>query len=178
VNTTGKTQLRVYFAKDDNNDSASDYLGFYSGEAAVGDQPELVVAYNVPANTNVFTDPYTVWAQQYGVGAKEADDDHDGLNNQYEFAMAGIPTNVASRGIMPTLARQGNSFNYVHVQRHDGAASYVVETTTNLLSGWTNAGYAVLGTNSLSGNTNYDEVTRSVPLDAGQRFIRLHITVP
>jgi len=178
LNTTGKTQLRIYFAKDDNNDSASDYLGFYSGEAAVGDQPELVVAYNVPANTNVVTDPYVVWATLYGVDGKEEDYDHDGLSNLYEFAMAGNPTNTANRGITPTLIRQGNSFSYVHAQRHDGAASYIVETSTNVLSGWTNAGYAVLGTNSVSGNPDYDEVTHSVPLDVAQRFIRLRVTSP
>ncbi len=178
LNTTGKTQLRIHFAGDDNNDSQTDYLGFYSGEAAVGDQPELVVVYNVPANTNVVTDPYVVWATLYGVGGKEEDYDQDGLSNLYEFGVSGNPTNKVDRGIMPTLTQQGNSFRYVHAQRHDGAANYIVETSTNLLSGWTNAGYAVLGTNSVSGNPDYDEVNCSIPQDAAQRFIRLRVTAP
>lgn len=45
VNKTGTTQLRVYFATDDDNDSKADYLGFYSGEGAAGNKPELVIVY-------------------------------------------------------------------------------------------------------------------------------------
>jgi Bacterial pre-peptidase C-terminal domain len=45
VNKTGKTQLRVYMTTDDNDDLGSDYMGFYSGEAATGNKPELVIQY-------------------------------------------------------------------------------------------------------------------------------------
>ena len=45
VNKTGKTQFKVYFTLDDNDDLGSDYLGFYSGEAASGNKPELVIVY-------------------------------------------------------------------------------------------------------------------------------------
>ena len=46
VNKTGKTQLKVYFATDDDNDAALDYLGFYSGEASSSDNyPILEVVY-------------------------------------------------------------------------------------------------------------------------------------
>jgi len=45
VNKTGKTQLKVAFTLDDDNDSKADYLGFYSGEGAAGNQPELVIVY-------------------------------------------------------------------------------------------------------------------------------------
>jgi hypothetical protein len=45
VDKTGKTQLRVYFTLDDDNDTKADYLGFYSGEAAAGNKPELVIVY-------------------------------------------------------------------------------------------------------------------------------------
>lgn len=45
VNKTGKTQLRIAFATDDDNDNKADYLGFYSGEAATGSKPELVIVY-------------------------------------------------------------------------------------------------------------------------------------
>ena len=45
VNKTGKTQFRVYMTLDDNDDLGSDYIGFYAGEAAAGNQPELVVVY-------------------------------------------------------------------------------------------------------------------------------------
>ena len=38
--------MRVYFAKDDNDDSGDDYLGYYSGETATAAyRPQLVVTY-------------------------------------------------------------------------------------------------------------------------------------
>ncbi len=45
INKTGVTQLKVYFTTDDNDDLGTDYMGFYSGEAAAGNRPELVVTY-------------------------------------------------------------------------------------------------------------------------------------
>lgn len=46
INKTGKTQLRVYFATDDDNDATSDYLGFYPAEnATVANRPVLVITY-------------------------------------------------------------------------------------------------------------------------------------
>lgn len=45
VSKTGTTQLRVSMTLDDNDDLGSDYVGFYSGEAASGNKPELVVTY-------------------------------------------------------------------------------------------------------------------------------------
>lgn len=46
INKTGKTQFRVYFALDDNNNSANDYIGYYSGNSsAAASRPQLVVVY-------------------------------------------------------------------------------------------------------------------------------------
>lgn len=45
VSKTGKTQLRVYFPADDNDNAAPDYVGWYSAEAP-GNQPKLVVRYH------------------------------------------------------------------------------------------------------------------------------------
>ncbi len=49
VNTTGMTQLRLRFAKDDNDDNGADTLKYYSGDAAaLYDRPLLDVTYYVP----------------------------------------------------------------------------------------------------------------------------------
>jgi hypothetical protein len=49
VNTTGKTQLKIYFSLDDDNDGSNDYLGFYSGEnATASNRPTLTVDYILP----------------------------------------------------------------------------------------------------------------------------------
>ena len=45
VNKTGTTQFRFYMTTDDNDDNGTDYMGFYSGEAAAGNRPELVITY-------------------------------------------------------------------------------------------------------------------------------------
>ncbi len=49
VNTTGMTQLRLRFTKDDNDDGGADILKFYSGDAAaLYDRPLLAITYYVP----------------------------------------------------------------------------------------------------------------------------------
>ena len=45
MSKTGRTQFRVYMTLDDNDDLGTDYMGFYSGEAAAGNKPELVIQY-------------------------------------------------------------------------------------------------------------------------------------
>jgi predicted outer membrane repeat protein len=48
INLTGSTQLRLYFSLDDNDNAASDFFRMYSGNAAAGDRPKLVIQYYVP----------------------------------------------------------------------------------------------------------------------------------
>jgi hypothetical protein len=48
VNRTGTTQLRLYFSVDDNNNNFADFIHFYSGNAAAGDRPKLLITYYVP----------------------------------------------------------------------------------------------------------------------------------
>jgi carboxypeptidase T len=46
LDKTGTTQLRVYFALDDNDDTGNDYVGYYSGNnGTVANRPQLVVTY-------------------------------------------------------------------------------------------------------------------------------------
>lgn len=46
INKTGTTQLRIYFSLDDNDDGASDYIGWYSGENATPvNRPVLEILY-------------------------------------------------------------------------------------------------------------------------------------
>jgi hypothetical protein len=48
INLTGPTQFRLRFARDDNDDRSSDYLKFYSGNAAAGYRPTLIIEYQLP----------------------------------------------------------------------------------------------------------------------------------
>ena len=46
VNTAGITQLRVWFATDDNDDGGNDYMGYYSGDNSTASRhPQLVITY-------------------------------------------------------------------------------------------------------------------------------------
>jgi len=46
IDKTGTTQLRGYFALDDNDDHNNDYVGFYAGDdATAANRPQLVVVY-------------------------------------------------------------------------------------------------------------------------------------
>ncbi len=45
VNKTGKTQLRVSFTTDDNDNAAPDFVGWYSSESA-GNEPKLSIKYH------------------------------------------------------------------------------------------------------------------------------------
>jgi hypothetical protein len=49
VNKAGLTQLRLRFAKDDDNDAVADWLAFFSGNTpSAADRPMLVITYYVP----------------------------------------------------------------------------------------------------------------------------------
>jgi Tol biopolymer transport system component len=48
INTSGVTQFRLRFAKDDNNDFDADFLKIHSGNASEANRPQLIVEYYVP----------------------------------------------------------------------------------------------------------------------------------
>jgi len=48
VNLTGKTQLRLRFQNDDNDDLGNDYLKIFSGDAPAASRPQLIISYYVP----------------------------------------------------------------------------------------------------------------------------------
>jgi M6 family metalloprotease-like protein len=48
INKTGRTQFRLRFLLDDNDDNSADILKLYSGNALLSDRPQLIVQYYVP----------------------------------------------------------------------------------------------------------------------------------
>jgi len=48
INQTGRTQLRLRFTLDDNDDNGMDILEFYSGNSILANRPKLIVKYQVP----------------------------------------------------------------------------------------------------------------------------------
>ena len=47
INTSGLTQFRIPFGKDDNDDLGSDYVKFFSNSISAN-QPQLIITYYVP----------------------------------------------------------------------------------------------------------------------------------
>lgn len=48
INLIGRTQFRLRFQKDDNDNMRADYRGYYSGDAQFINRPRLVIYYYVP----------------------------------------------------------------------------------------------------------------------------------
>jgi len=125
---------------------------------------------------------YDAWAAKWGIdiGAKGDDYDGDGLSNLYEYGLGGNPTNPLDQGTAPEFSivdsSGSNVFLYVHPQLSDpnSGLDYHLELVDDLTGGtWTNAGYAVVGTN-ITGST-LDFVTNAVDTVAGRKFISLVI---
>ena len=120
---------------------------------------------------------YDLWATTWStdIGAATNDFDSDGINNLYEYAMDGNPTNGLAPTNLPVFSRLGNGFIYVHPKRSDDTnITYTVETSTDLVAGsWTNNGYTVSGTNITGGDLNF--VTNDVDTVENEKFIRLRV---
>ena len=48
INLKGRTQLRLRFLLDDNDDSSADILKLYSGNSILANRPQLIVTYYIP----------------------------------------------------------------------------------------------------------------------------------
>jgi len=146
-------------------------LGVSDGSLSVTQSFTIAVASTAPVG-------YDVWAATNGVGAADADDDHDGRNNLYEYALDGDPTDDQDPGVEPILVKTVAGFEYIHLQRNDDSnLIYTVQIRTNLTSGvWTTDGISVLETNAY--NSKYDRITHGVSTNNPYSYIRLKIIKP
>lgn len=126
---------------------------------------------------------YAGWAAQYPTlfGGMGDDDDNDGLNNLYEFAVGGDPTNgTVAPAYMPTssLVDVGGSSNvleYVYTRRQPVPVDmqYYCEVDTQGLTvpNWTNDGYSVTG--EADAAEGFKTVTNQTPVAEAKKFIKL-----
>jgi len=117
---------------------------------------------------------YETWAGINGIGAADADADEDGLNNLYEFAFAGNPTNSADTGSELTVAVVSNALVLSNLERNDDIyLQSITEVCTNLVSGtWTPVDSAPV-TTGMTGQ--YDVVVNTIPLDTPQAYFRTRV---
>lgn len=137
-------------------------------------------------NTAPPSDPYDDWTSLYGLSGSDtnltANPDGDALNNLYEYALGGDPTNGSHTGYassFQTVEDGGtNWMEYAYTKRNDAAArglDYHLELNTTLIGGsWTNDGYTVSGTSIF--DADFDTVTNRIPTAAdNNQFIQLKI---
>ena len=120
---------------------------------------------------------YGEWSSGYALtGNATDDDDRDGLSNLREYGLGGDPTNSADTGIPTVFRRAGDGFEYIYPKRSapDAGLDYLLETTTNLVSGgWTNGGYVELPNHGTL-DPEFDSVTNQVPMgEEDCKFMRL-----
>jgi hypothetical protein len=120
---------------------------------------------------------YDLWALDNGVGSATADDDGDGFDNLYEYALGGDPNNSADNGVEPSLVKSGSGLEYKHLKhKTDTNLIYAVQVCTDLLDdSWQDVNVAT-GTNSYS--AEYDEVVHEISTIPAKSFIRLEIQNP
>ncbi|MFD0892074.1 autotransporter-associated beta strand repeat-containing protein [Luteolibacter ambystomatis] len=126
---------------------------------------------------------YAAWALSHGVGAANADDDHDGITNGIEFVIGGDPAAPGDQALLPFTAVNPADITFSFFRTVD-SANYnpAVQYSTNLTS-WTTAVDGVDGVTVVTdNNSNPPIVTVTVPRSlaspATRFFVRLQLTVP
>ncbi len=177
--TTGDIEVKVNdFTTDIHTLSATGFT-FDSADAQIGfgSVNDTILFDNVTVSGVTTHDGYEQWATTWNtdIGAATNDFDSDGMNNLYEYAFDGNPTNGLVPANLPVFSKSGSGFLYVHPRRsNDTNLIYTVLTTTDLTSGsWTNGGYTVTGTRVTGGTLDF--VTNEVDTVDDEKFIRLRI---
>jgi hypothetical protein len=126
---------------------------------------------------------YADWASAYSlIGGMTDDDDFDGLDNLYEFAVGGDPTNgTVAPAYLPTssLIDLGGAFEleYVYTRRQPvpvGMQYYCeISTQSLVLPNWADAGYTVTGEGD--GDPGFKTVTNRTPVAEAEKFIKLTV---
>ncbi len=127
-----------------------------------------------------------MWADSEGIynadAGADADPDGDGVNNLYEWGLAGDPKNPSNKGQQPkTVGLDGTGTNFVYVYPRlkdaDSRPTYTVEEGGNLVyTNWSDqsASYPVETVGLW--NAELESVTNMIPTDLDVKFIKLRIT--
>lgn len=123
--------------------------------------------------------PYEQWAMSYNLSELDAeataDPDGDSLNNLYEWALGGDPTDGADLGLSRMVIADGDWFVYAYPSNSLATdLLYYLETSADLLNaeGWTNGNYEVVGAGPVVDGFAYITNRVSTTIE-NQQFIRL-----
>ncbi len=126
------------------------------------------------------TEPnFTSWIQAYELTemeqAYDADPDDDGIQNLYEYASGGDPTNGFDAGTAPRFAISDEAVELIHITRKDASdIAYQLQLNHTLHPDeWIDLTEAVTRFNDLQ--NGFLQVRRQIPLQTEPTFIRLRI---
>lgn len=105
-----------------------------------------------------------------------ADADRDGRSNLMEFAVGGDPNSMNDGAVIPTITKNGSSFQFVYRRRLNAAANglnYSVKRSTSLESGsWSTNGISEAAASPV--DASYENVTTNIE-SAEKVFVRLEV---
>jgi hypothetical protein len=111
--------------------------------------------------------------------AGTADPDADSFNNSLEFAFDGNPAVGSPALLTATKVGTNSVFNYVARKDPPGGATYQVQTTGNLATGWTNSAVTIsnsANTNGINIPADYERKEFTAPA-SGKAFYRVQSTI-
>lgn len=120
---------------------------------------------------------YSSWALDHGVGAADADDDLDGVDNLLEYALGGNPQARIDGEVVPDLVVAGTAIEYTYRERRgDTNLIYQVIGCTNLVDRIWNP-VEESGRTTVPGDL-YDDITLTLPLTEDFSFFRMRVELP
>lgn len=126
---------------------------------------------------------YAGWIESYSLTGPQADPEYDfepdGINNMFEYAFGGDPTNPDAAAIRPASDVSGSTWTYIYRRRTDAAVRglvYDLSYTNNLVMPWADANIYETGTGD-TGNPDFEFVTNQIPVGgATEGFIKLDVS--
>lgn len=156
---------------DDNTVKLWSLFGTDTGKGATLNTASTLVGFDVLPEIEKSLETFDVWVASYGeIGSETNDFDGDGLDNLYEYASGGDPTDPDDNGY-PVSAQivmedSTNWFEYVYARRTttNSGLTYVIVQCADLPGGsWTNTGEAVeVGAGVL--DADFESVTNHIPM--------------
>lgn len=177
--TVSPTSLSVRLA-------ASAAAGSPSGPISLTSPGATPVYLSVNGTVTPTSTPYTTWLTNYpsltgNSTAGSADPDGDGFTNDAEFAFDGNPS-VPTDALSQVVASGGNmTISFVARNTSPAGATYQVQSTTDLVAGFTDDGSVVVTPSAYQSGilipADYERREFTVQLPAEKKFYRIRATL-